>query len=84
MDAGYPQAVAASAGHIHKPENRFTEVVVVAAEYSDLVAVFTINYAAMHYVQRNDQLNQFDGDKARLDIGRETFAVYGEGAETGQ
>jgi predicted dehydrogenase len=82
MDAGYPQAVTASAGHIHKPDGDLPESVVVAAEYSDFVAVFIINYAAMHYIQRNDQLNQFDGDKARLDIGRETFAVYGAGAES--
>jgi ribosomal protein L14 len=29
----------------------------------------------------NDQLNQFDGNKARLDIGREHLAVYNLGAE---
>jgi hypothetical protein len=35
----------------------------------------------MHYRTRNDQLNQLDGDKARMDIGRETFLVFKEGAE---
>jgi hypothetical protein len=30
---------------------------------------------------RNDQLNQADGDKARLNIGRETFRVYPAGDE---
>jgi predicted dehydrogenase len=83
MGAGYPRAVTASAGRIHKPNVDLPECVVVVAEYpEDFLAVFTINYAAMHYMQKNDQLNQLDGDKARLDIGRESFAVYKEGAET--
>lgn len=83
MGAGYPRAVTASAGRIHKPNVDLPECVVVVAEYpEDFLAIFTINYAAMHYIQKNDQLNQLDGDKARLDIGRESFAVYKEGAET--
>ncbi|MEZ5392481.1 MAG: hypothetical protein R2724_06270 [Bryobacterales bacterium] len=45
---------------------------VVIAEYpQDFLAVFTINYSAMKYEQRADQLNSYDGDKARMDIGRE-------------
>ena len=47
----------------------------------DFMAIFTINYAAMKYYYRNDQLNQFDGDKARLDIGREEMKVFKEGQE---
>jgi len=38
--------------------------------------VFTINYAGMHYPNRLDQLNQFDGDAARMDVGREFLSVY--------
>jgi hypothetical protein len=38
--------------------------------------VFTINYAGMHYPNRLDQLNQFDGDEARMDVGREFLSVY--------
>jgi hypothetical protein len=45
------------------------------------LAVFSINYAAMHYKSRNDQLNQLDGDRARLDIGREDFKLYRQGNE---
>ena len=45
------------------------------------MAVFTINYAAMKYKLRNDQLNQLDGDKARLDMAREELEVYKRGAE---
>jgi hypothetical protein len=55
--------------------------VTVAAEYAeDFVAVFTINYAAMRYPNAIDQLNQFDGDRARMDLRRENWR-YKEGAE---
>lgn len=82
MGAGYPSAVNASAGRIHRPGVDTPESVVVAAEYpEDFLAVFSINYAAMRYKSVNDQLNQLDGDRARLDIGRESYAVYKEGAE---
>ena len=58
------------------------ESVVVTAEYpEDFIAVFSINYAAMRYQNRNDQMNQLDGDRARMDIGREECKVYKEGAE---
>jgi predicted dehydrogenase len=82
MDAGFPLAVNASAGKIHKRQVDTPESVVVLAEYpEDFLAVFTINYAAMHYKPRNDQLSQLDGDEARLDIGREEFRVYRQGNE---
>jgi predicted dehydrogenase len=82
MNASYPLAVNASAGRVHKERVDTPESVVVIAEYpEDFLAVFTINYAAMHYESRNDQLNQLDGDRARLDIGREDFKVYRQGNE---
>ncbi len=83
MDAGYPSAVNASAGRVHAERVDTPESVVVAAEYhnDDFLAVFTINYAAMKYYYRNDQLNQYDGDRARLDLGREELAVYAQGKE---
>ena len=43
--------------------------------------MFAINYAAMRYRSRNDQMNHLDGDKGRMDIGREDCRVYLEGAE---
>src|SRR5207245_9097525 len=71
-----------SAGRVHKAKFDTPESVTVAAEYAeDFVAVFTINYAAMRYRNPIDQLNQFDGDQARMDLGREKLAVYKEGAE---
>ncbi len=82
MAAGYPSAVTAAAGKPHREGVDMPESVVVTAEYpSDFVAVFTINYAAMRYKTRNDQLNHYDGDKARMDVGREECRVYLQGAE---
>jgi predicted dehydrogenase len=82
MNASYPLAVNSSAGRAHKEKVDTPESVVVIAEYpEDFLAVFTINYAAMRYKPRNDQLNQLDGDQARLDIGREDFKVYRQGNE---
>ena len=82
MNAGYPLAVNASGGKPHNPRVDTPESVVVTAEYpQDFIAVFTINYAAMRYNRRNDQMNHLDGDKARMDIGREEFKVYMQGAE---
>ena len=80
MAAGYPEAVNASAGRVHKAGVDTAESVVVAAEYAeDWLAVFTLNYAAMRYPGVDDQLNQYDGDRARLDIGRERFGVVYKG-----
>src|SRR3954447_10228141 len=82
MNAGFPLVVNSSAGRVHKERVDTPESVVVIAEYpEDFLAVFTINYAAMHYQSRNDQLNQLDGDRARLDIGREDFKLYLQGNE---
>ncbi|MGA8596058.1 MAG: Gfo/Idh/MocA family oxidoreductase [Bryobacteraceae bacterium] len=82
MNASYPLAVNVSAGRVHKERVDTPESVVVIAEYpQDFLAVFTINYAAMHYRPVNDQLNQFDGDHARLDVGREDFKLYRQGNE---
>jgi predicted dehydrogenase len=82
MNASYPVAVNASAGRIHKVGVDTPESVVVIAEYpEDFLAVFTINYAAMHYQAKNDQLTQLDGDAARLDIGREDCKVFRQGRE---
>lgn len=82
MNASFPLAVTAAAGKPHKPRVDTPESVVVTAEYpEDFVGVFTINYAAMRYKSRNDQMNHLDGDKARMDIGREDCKVYLAGAE---
>jgi len=82
MNASYPRAVTASANRPHRADVNTPESVVVTAEYpEDFIGVFSINYAAMRYQSRNDQLNQLDGDKARMDIGRENCKVHAAGKE---
>ncbi len=82
MNAGYPLAVTAAAGKPHKPKVDQPESVVVTAEYpEDFIGVFSVNYAAMHYAFKNDQSNGLDGDKARMDIGREDLKVYMQGSD---
>jgi predicted dehydrogenase len=82
MGAGASSAVTAAAGRTHKVGVDQPESVVAIAEYpEDFVAVFTVNYAAMQYKSRNDQLNQLDGDQGRMDIGREELKVFLKGAE---
>jgi predicted dehydrogenase len=82
MNASYPLAVTAAAGKPHRVGYDTPESVVVTAEYpEDFIGVFQVNYAAMHYKGRNDQMNHLDGDKARMDIGREDCRVFKEGAE---
>jgi len=82
MGAGAPSAVTAAAGKVHKRGVDQPESVVAIAEYpEDFAAVFMVNYAAMQYQSRNDQLNQLDGDVGRMDIGREELKVFLKGAE---
>jgi predicted dehydrogenase len=82
MNASYPAAVNASGGRAHVRGVDTPDSVTVVAEYpEDFLGVFTINYAAMHYQSKNDQLNQLDGDRARMDVGREDYKVFTEGHE---
>ncbi len=82
MSASYPLTVTAAAGKPHRPGFDTPESVVVSATYpEDFLATFNINYAAMKYKSRNDQMNHLDGDKARMDIGRETCRIYAQGEE---
>jgi predicted dehydrogenase len=82
MNASYPLAVTAAAGKPHREGFDTPESVVVTAEYpEDFIGVFSVNYAAMKYQSRNDQMNHLDGDKGRMDIGRVDCRVYLQGAE---
>jgi predicted dehydrogenase len=84
MGAGTPAAVVAAAGKPHRPGFDMPESVTATAWYpEDFVATFSINYGAMRYPQARDQLNQYDGDKARLDVGREDFQMF-EAAASGE
>ena len=82
MNASYPLAVTAASGKPHREGFDTPESVVVTAEYpEDFIGVFSVNYAAMRYQSRNDQMNHLDGDAARMDIGREDCRVFLQGAE---
>jgi predicted dehydrogenase len=82
MNASYPVAVTASANKPHREGFDTPESAIAIAEYpEDFIASFSVNYAAMKYKSRNDQLNQLDGDKGRMDIGREECSVFLQGAE---
>ena len=72
----------ASANKVQKPEFDTPESMVTIAEYpEEFLGIFTINYAAMKYKSKNDQLSQLDGDLARMDIGREECKVFRQGEE---
>ena len=47
-------------------------------EFPEYLAIFTLGYKAMRYAGVNDQLEQFHGNKARFDVGRESYALYPE------
>jgi len=54
------------------------ETASMTIEYPEAVAVFSLGYKAMRYAMVNDQMKQFHGDKARFDVGRESYALYPE------
>jgi len=55
------------------------ETTCMTIEYPEnYLAVFTVGYKAMHYNPANDQVKQFHGSKARLDVAREGYALYPE------
>lgn len=79
MSSSYPAAVTASASKPNVAGAEVPETTCLAIEYPEnFLAVFTCGYKAMRYAMFNDQLKQFNGSKARFDVGRERFAVYPE------
>ena len=55
------------------------ETATICVEYPEnYLAVFTLGYRAMRYHPYNDQIQQYHGDRARLDVGRESYALYPE------
>ena len=75
----YPLAVTATG---NGPSMALAEVApntCMCIEYpGDLMVVFTVAYNAMQYPQRFDQMIQFHGAKGRLDLSRESYALYPE------
>ena len=79
MGSKAPQAVTAAGGKVNLPGAEVPETANIALEYDEnYLATFTLGYKAMRYNTFNDQLQQYHGNKARFDVGRESYALYPE------
>jgi predicted dehydrogenase len=77
MNSTYPLTVTCAGGRVNLAGAEVPETTSMAIEYPEnYLAVFTVGYKAMRYAPTNDQMNQFHGSKARLDMGRESYALY--------
>ncbi len=77
MNRTYPVAVTATMlpPNVKGAENPDTSTMTV--EYpGGLMMIFALGYRAMHYNFTNDQMQKFHGTRARLDVGRESIALY--------
>jgi predicted dehydrogenase len=82
MNSTYPKAVTCTALGPNVPGAEVPETCSLAIEYPEnYLAVFTISYKAMRYHVFNDQMVQYHGNKARMDVGREAYAVYPESSQ---
>jgi predicted dehydrogenase len=82
MGSMHPSAVSCSGNRPQASEWEVPETAVLTIEYpGNYTAVFTLGYKAMRYNAYNDQMKQFHGDKARFDVGRESWALYPESRE---
>jgi predicted dehydrogenase len=77
MDSSHPLSVTAT-GKLAMTGAEVPETAIVTLEYADFVAVFSLGYKAMKYAYADDQMKHFHGDKAQLDVGRESYALYPE------
>ena len=81
MNSTYPVAVTCAGGRVNLEGAEVPETTSMAIEYPEnYLAVFTVGYKSMHYAPINDQMKQFHGSNARLDMGRESYALYPERA----
>ena len=82
MNSSYPEAVSCSSGKVHLEGAEVPETTVMNIEYpEDYLVTFTVGYKAMQYTRNNDQIKQFHGEAARLDMARESFALYPQSKE---
>jgi predicted dehydrogenase len=79
MNSMMPAAVTCTGTKPNIAGAEVPETATIAIEYpNNYLATFTLGYKAMRYNPFNDQLQQFHGNKARLDVGRESYALYPE------
>lgn len=79
MRTDAPAAVTCAGGQTNLPGAEITDTASVTLEYANnFIATFTLGYKAMRYHFHSDQLAQYHGARARLDVGREHYALYEE------
>jgi predicted dehydrogenase len=79
MGAKEPLAVTCTGTKPNLPGAEVPETATIAIEYPEnVLATFTLGYKTMRYSAFNDQIKEFHGDKARFDVGRESYALYQE------
>ena len=77
MGSSFPSAVTCAAGRVNVDGAEIPETASMSIEYpGNFLAVFTIGYKAMRYRWFNDQLKQFHGTEARLDVAREWYKLW--------
>jgi len=82
MDASFPLAVTCAAAPPQLEGAEVPETTSMAIEYPEgFLAIFTCGYRAMKYNPFHDQLKQFHGNRARLDVGREWYKLYPQSRE---
>lgn len=82
LDSRGPLAVTCAGGRVNLEGAEVPDTASILIEYPEnCFAVFTLGYKAMRYHPRQDQLAQFHGSRARLDVGREHFRLYPETRE---
>ncbi|MBI5086614.1 MAG: Gfo/Idh/MocA family oxidoreductase [Acidobacteria bacterium] len=79
MNSKEPVAVTCSGGRVNLAGAEIPETASIIMEYPEnYLATFTLGYKAMRYHTSQDQLKQFHGSKARLDMSREGYRLYAE------
>jgi predicted dehydrogenase len=77
MNAKEPAAVSCTGTKAGLAGAEVPETASISVVYPEnYLAVFTLGYRAMRYHTFNDQIQQYHGDKARLDVGRESYGLY--------
>jgi predicted dehydrogenase len=76
MGSTYPVAITCTGRKPDLKGHDAPDTATMCVEYPEYMAVFTLGYRAMTYNTTNDQMAQYHGWKARLDLGRESYALY--------
>ncbi|MEO5951532.1 MAG: Gfo/Idh/MocA family oxidoreductase, partial [Chloroflexia bacterium] len=79
MNSGAPLAVTCVGGQLNLKGAEIPDTATVVLEFAEnYLANFTLGYKAMRYHPSQDQLEQFHGNKARLDVNRDAWWLYPE------